>query len=400
MVSLPVRKSRDVLSLDITNRYRTTSTNPWNSRRYTAGYNELMITESHPYSLLGETNKDLGGPWKLTRSGIVVVHGVPVSNQYFEGQLLFGGLNPAPSLWSTVGYNSEPSDSVMDADGAKAIALVKPDNPSFTARSAIAEYALEGSPKAIGASLLERTSKAKKAGSEYLNIEFGWKPLIRDVKDLGRTIKNTDSILSQYRRDANRNIRRRLDIPGSSSETRTHFGTASFSGSYPAALTGKGSITETRGDLRWFAGSFRYSVPMGNDVASRFIRYSKYADKLMGLGVASSPDQLWAIAPWAWLTDWFADTSAVVDNITSMGFDGLVMNYGYSMRETFLRRISSGTISLSSGVTGTASETYETLYKKRRPGHPFGFGLTDAGLSARQLAILAALGLTQGHRRP
>jgi hypothetical protein len=51
-------------------------------------------------------------------------------------------------------------------------------------------------------------------------------------------------------------------------------------------------------------------------------------------------------------------------------------------------------VSFKTAPTGPVSWTFRTVYNRRVKAHPYGFGLTDANLSPRQLAILAALGMT------
>jgi hypothetical protein len=53
-------------------------------------------------------------------------------------------------------------------------------------------------------------------------------------------------------------------------------------------------------------------------------------------------------------------------------------------------------VNLKTGPTGPVSQVFRTVYKRRVKAHPYGFGLTDGDLSPRQLAILAALGISRG----
>jgi hypothetical protein len=47
---------------------------------------------------------------------------------------------------------------------------------------------------------------------------------------------------------------------------------------------------------------------------------------------------------------------------------------------------------------GTVGSEVRSEWKERVRANPYGFGIDDISLSARQLAILAALGLTRGQR--
>jgi hypothetical protein len=111
---------------------------------------------------------------------------------------------------------------------------------------------------------------------------------------------------------------------------------------------------------------------------------------------------LWNIAPWSWAVDWFTNTGDVIHNISTLGFDGLVMQYGYAMRQSTLLSDQRFVTTGSAGRIpfGWEFQRQEVLeYKQRIAANPYGFGITDLSLSSRQLGILAALGLTQGARR-
>jgi hypothetical protein len=87
----------------------------------------------------------------------------------------------------------------------------------------------------------------------------------------------------------------------------------------------------------------------------------------------------------------------VIHNLTAFSKDGLVMRYGYLMyRKTAEITHEHSGVGFKSGATGPITTTFGTTLKRRVKAHPYGFGLTDESLTARQLAILAALGITHG----
>jgi hypothetical protein len=88
----------------------------------------------------------------------------------------------------------------------------------------------------------------------------------------------------------------------------------------------------------------------------------------------------------------------IVSNLSDWATDGLVMRYGYIMEHRFMEitysldrptRLKPAGSYLASPVTFV----YET--KRREKASPFGFGLSWNGMSPRQLAIAAALGITR-----
>lgn len=114
------------------------------------------------------------------------------------------------------------------------------------------------------------------------------------------------------------------------------------------------------------------------------------------LGLELTPETLWNLAPWSWAVDWVSNAGDVVSNISDWANDGLVLKYGYMMEETSVTDVY--TFDGPSGLPGNHQPypvTLQRTVKKRIRATPFGFGLNWSGFSPRQLAILAALGITK-----
>jgi hypothetical protein len=78
------------------------------------------------------------------------------------------------------------------------------------------------------------------------------------------------------------------------------------------------------------------------------------------------------------------------------------MQYGYAMRHMRVHEYHRGSFQeVVMGkviASGTVAKEVGSEWKQRVRANPYGFGIDDISLSARQLAILAALGLTRGQR--
>lgn len=149
----------------------------------------------------------------------------------------------------------------------------------------------------------------------------------------------------------------------------------------------------------WFEGQFRYFIPMADDIASKWERWNLLGRRMAGLSVSSLPETVWAIAPWTWLGDWFADFSSFFQNVDYLGGDGLLLDRGYLMRHIRVEhRLDQVTTATYQGLKRSASYGYVAERKTRIRASPWGFGLTFDGLSTRQQSILAALGVTRGKR--
>jgi len=277
------------------------------------------------------------------------------------------------------------SDSDLKGIGTKGIARSAPNNPSAGLAQFLGE-AREGLPRVLGSGLLkEKSNFLKGSSNEYLNVEFGWKPMVSDLRKFAHSVRNHDQIIHGFVKGSDKKIRRRYQYP-TIQEFDEKTGRVPL---YHANAFGEGFGFSSFTNESWFAGAFRYHVPVGDDTMSKLQRYKSEAGKL--LGARLTPDLVWELAPWSWAADWFANTGEIMTNISNLGSDGLVLQYGYAMnhRET----VNSLTTKLN-GQTGTYERTQTT--KRRIPASPYGFDLQFDGFSARQTAIVAALGLSRG----
>lgn len=228
------------------------------------------------------------------------------------------------------------------------------------------------------------------AGSDYLNVEFGWLPLVSDLRKMARSVIKSHDIIKNYREHGRgQKVRRGYNFPtlsDSSSAARSDFLPIPASSSIPL---GQGTVTVRRQQDIWFAGAFRYHVPVADSQMEKFAVWKSNAQKL--LGVSLTPETVWNVSPWSWLVDWQSNTGDVLHNISALGRDGLVLQYGYMMTHTLLE----GTRSARFGAAGWASATRRVETKLRTPATPFGFGFDMTALTSRQSAILAALGMSR-----
>lgn len=368
-------------------------------REVTLNYtsSEQMFSINH-YPL--NTSGDDGGPWSLTRSLNEPTFGYFDGNAgklYFDGQFCV----QKPSTAQYMGGVTGLSDAALDAFGTTAIARTAPTNPAFDMSTFLGETLSDGFPSLAGLQLWkERTQAARSAtrrsnyasaaGGEYLNQQFGWAPLISDIRGFAKAVKNSNEILHQYRKDSDRKIRRGYD---GTPDEETRFVQYPNMGTVPVYFTGPGYVYERKSVKRWFRGAFRYHIPVADDTLGKFQKWVSLSDHLLGWKV--TPETVWNVAPWSWALDWFANTGDIMTNVSNLGRDGLVLQYGYSMATSTKETRMYGTFSARYGQVASASQYWLTEYKQRRPATPYGFGVDLHGLSPRQIAITAALGLNR-----
>lgn len=290
------------------------------------------------------------------------------------------------------------SGAILNAFGTSAVAAVLPTNPVASMATAIAELRREGLPSLPGKQLREQSDLLRRrAGSEYLNVEFGWLPLVSDLKAFAYAVKHSRALIDQYVKNSDVKIRRRYTRP-IERDTRVTTG-GGFIAPLIASQAASGSVSEELYTRFWFSGAFRYHVPVDTDFMNRLLRYESLANHLLGSRI--TPEVVWNLAPWSWALDWFTNAGDVIHNISLLGVDGLVMQYGYAMREqrTTASYVQTVIPTAQTYIAGrSAGMTVVKTMKQRVRANPYGFGVDDLTLTNRQLAILAALGLTRGQR--
>lgn len=375
---------------------RLSTLHPWtvSSVHYTGSpYLELISDETHqgpPY--------ETGGPMTLLRTkyihtptargvwtrggGILKYEGDFVSNH-------FGG----------PGFSGKPTlpvdDLAMFGMGAKGWNRYKPGKPVLQLGQFLIE--LRQLPTLPLQQFL-RLKNFRSLGSEYLNVEFGWKPFLKDLRDMYYFTENFSKRLEQLRRDNGKGVRRegRVDVTENVSLTET---TGLSSIGQPALATQyyfsansasfKKSVTTTDRTTYWFSGKFRYWIP---DIGST--QWTQRARQAL-MGINPTPSLLYEVMPWSWLFDWFGGLGDALSNLSANAAENLAADYAFVMGHKSQEIQASHTFQMNDQVWLACASTKLMEVKKRTQASPFGFGLTLPDLTARQIAILAALGISR-----
>jgi len=332
--------------------------------------------------------------------GITVSHPAPGScDESYNGIAL-------PTNNQSIGpnYLGPSTDDELVVYGTRLIALARPVAPLSGVGVTLGELRNDGLPHMIGHSLKEILSnfrKVPKAGSqEFLNWEFGWKPLWSDVMKTVKNVQHSHKIITQLYRDSGKPVRRRIALPMSKEvsvgPTLGH-NYYCWPGQYMTAyLLDQGfcqTTVTTTVDL-WFSGSFTYFIPHDDSILSKSRRFLMEANRIAGL--RPDPELLWNLAPWSWLSDWFINTGDVIANATSYALDGLVMNYGYQMEHKKEVTDIFNHTSFEDGAGFNSFQSWSRESKRRIRATPFGFGLNPSVFTPKQWAILAAIGISRG----
>jgi len=374
---------------------------------------EITQDDIHPswsYSrpTAGVTSGDTGGPFFNQKKTVRVVYPTSQSasgtsnDGYFEDKVEYFGPILATTVDSSLAW-PVPTLKNLSSMGTTAIARCKPTNAPADLANFLIELRREGLPKLFGATLWEKHAlSARSAGEEYLNKEFGWDPLVGDVRDISHGITHAHSVLTQYERDSGRLVRRRYEFPVEKTDSVVLVSsydpvlypdhTALYNLGSPRNSLYKRTQTSSR---VWFSGAFTYHLP--SDYYSRRETESIAAKASVLLGLDLSPEVVWNAMPWTWAIDWFSSIGDVISNVSDWATDGLVLKYGYIMEHHVHKvtyfQVGKGRFKTPGLYCSPVEVCVET--KRREVATPFGFGLSWSGLTLRQKAIAAALGLTR-----
>nr|UJQ85017.1 MAG: hypothetical protein 1 [Leviviridae sp.] len=377
------RKRREFLSGAVSGQSRSSHFGTWTAYS-DPGLLNWEDERTHSHAWLGSRWSE-GGPWHLTRDVTTFLpEGVGVSSLNHKGTARIHSAKWSAYPMSRYGPYT---DAELAAMGTTAIARTEPTNPTLDLSVTLGEMRAEGLPYLPGELVREKTRLAKAAGKDYLNIEFGWLPLISDLKKFAYIVQHHDELIRQYQEGAGKIHDRSYEWP---IEEENY----SENGSFQAFPASAGSFTgggrhQYRWRRTWFEAEYIYYLPTGNTVNDKIRRFGSYARKLYGLDL--NPEVLWNLAPWSWATDWFFNTGDIMHNISAFMTDGLVMRNAYIMCHE-------GKITTDQGKNpngGSQIKTALSESKTRIAATPYGFGVSYEGLSLRQKAVIAALGLSR-----
>jgi len=335
--------------------------------------------------------KDDGGEF-LSRSGWWQHWNVPVHGRWFGGTRTFGdvpvsrndgfhdGIWAASSKYGpTIDYTDIPSF------GPTGWARARPDRPAFNFGQSVVEL------RELPMMLKTSVESLKDIASYYVGLEFGWGPILSDIKNLFKMKDRLEKIIASIRRNNGLPVRRtskilnsnesnvilnQVGIVGLASNTKAWSG-------LPASEYGAGyrQVIFRKTRAIWFAGKF---ITWIDDLDAPNLD-TRLTARL--LGFYPSPKLVWDLIPWSWLIDWFTNVGDLISNISSTWADREAAVYAYIMGNT--HRSYTWT-----GSDGKFSASSTKHYSTKCRYHADRFGLqTGSALSLTQQAILAALGL-------
>lgn len=382
---------------------------PESYESFSQGSQDLIISSGHPYRLLGEDPADIGGDFLVVKRDYAEKSIPPFVNRHVDSDLgnswnLYSGIH----AWSDkVGNADFPApriipNSELDVIGASAINSTIPTNPINNLLVSLGELRSEGIPSVIGVNTWkDRTLRARTAGGEYLNYQFGWLPLVSDIRSFANTVINSDEIRRQYEADSGHPINRTLRFPvqlditsdGPDTSGNSRYPVPPRKTGYWEETGGLTTISTSKSEM-WFEAVYTYYLPPQGTTA----RDLAIANKLWGTRL--TPETVWNLTPWSWAIDWFSNAGDVISNIGAFQADGLVMSRAYLMcqQTDIVERRHEGAVTKRHQLPCNVWQRFTTTVKQRHAASPYGFGLALDALTDRQWSILIALGLSRGNK--
>jgi len=253
---------------------------------------------------------------------------------------------------------------------------------------------------------IDRLSNFRRLGGEYLNLVFGWKPFVNDLRKMYNLWATIDKQMAQIIRNNGRGIRRGCDLGEDETTTETvSVANNAFASVWGAPThvfvpgTTHTAVVSTTKTKQWYKARFRYWIP---DVSSS--EWDKRARAAL-FGASPTPELLWEVMPWSWLVNWFSNVGDAIANTSPGAVDNLTQDYAFVMKRITQTNIAHCTCSWpawssANGSYAGGEHVFTTTLKREvkiRVGgmNPFGFGVQLPSLSSGQLGILAALGASR-----
>lgn len=252
---------------------------------------------------------------------------------------------------------------------------------------------------------LRRLSQApKKVSDQFLNVQFGWKPFVKDVIDVCDVVVNFHDYVARLERNNDKWQRRRFaeevlqseDSISQATNMDSNMCAPFLDASIMVPKSGLYRVARQTMTRVWYEGSFKYYRPEFDKGVTSGIPGLKTARQALSLlGADITPTHLYQIMPWSWLADWFVNVKHNVQLFDDLSTGQVASRWFYVMRESYYRwEYQNRFSSYGGGVVDL--KWYRSVHTKRRVGSEshFQFSLQPGTLSGMQLTILAALGIS------
>lgn len=257
---------------------------------------------------------------------------------------------------------------------------------------------------ALGGRLTKLADAPKKLADQFLNIQFGWMPFLKDMRQINNVYQNSAEYVLRVKKENNQWVKRKWTFNDYKSRTIMDSGVGLRC--EPLGFTME-SMFEP-GTLKWeqsletinrviAVGRFKYYRPEFDDsIPSNNSAWNTIQQQMLLYGARINPSNVYKATPWTWLIDWFTNVGDQVLMAQDWALDSMVSKYMYLMQEATSGLHMYQTMQSKNGPPATLEWRRMVASKQRwEADSPYGFSLRWELLSPRQIAILASLGISR-----
>lgn len=303
----------------------------------------------------------------------------------------YAGWLPTAVLNSAVAHVTDSSYPTETAMATQILAETNPGRadvsiPVFLAELKDIPHMLRGAGDIL-AGYRTRNLTGQHLAEAHLNAEFGWKPLIGDVKKMFNFAALVNRRIYELQRlNSKGGLKRRMKLAASG--RAQDYGNVTVDSTLGNAIVCRKTAHTTReswGTVRWKPNTLPSLIPLP--------KLTKQAKQLV-YGLNPKGVDLWNVIPWTWFVDWFLNVGQYLE-ATNNELD--VTPSKPCIMTTTRTVISYQRVDLFPYYTG-GSATVRAVSKTRGVTGA-GLAASDVFLSARQLSILSALSVLRHRRR-
>lgn len=247
----------------------------------------------------------------------------------------------------------------------------------------------------------------KKAADQFLNDQFGWSPFLKDLGKFYHAFDRSAEHISRLTSENGQWVRKRGTLKSDTTRTLVAAGggiplfpnTTFTSGSptwFPAGNGPMWAIYDEVSTIITYSAKFRYFRPEFDRPSPDYMSVMNRMKRQMSLyGLRVNPSNIYKATPWTWAADWVSNLGDLVDRANDQLVDSIANKYLFVMQHQVLIRRFTQTIPFVSGTVSLEFTRFIETKQRAEGLSPYGFSLSLANLTPRQLAIAGALGISR-----
>ena len=228
-----------------------------------------------------------------------------------------------------------------------------------------------------------RRSPSKTLSSNFLGLEFGWKPMIRDIKkiiDVAASVeKRLQYLKSTVGKEVSLRFTRSMDLS---------------TDPFTLVLSRDGSPRNFKYKRIGQEGTFRVTGKLRQNLSGLDDYFAHWKALAAATGFNNPAAIVWEAIPYSFVVDWFVHLDKLVGSMAIQPFGGewTLSRVGWSVKQTATWHVYQSFVWGGSSNVDTFLGTISLKSYTREPGLPLvSVFATDASLTPKQLVLSLAL---------